>query len=85
MTISSAGEHKATVEIELSDGTVVRRVVRFSGGNPAFHAEEARQAIGAASEWISGGLVGMYGEAITASAVNRAGAAAAAARWGGAK
>lgn len=61
MTISSVGEHKATVEVELGNGTVVRHVVRFSSGNPSFHASSAFEAITVAEQAVTDGIIGIYG------------------------
>ena len=60
--ITNNGEHKITVEVELGDGTVIRRVVKFSGGNPLFHAKETDNAADKAVHSVLDALAGMYGD-----------------------
>jgi hypothetical protein len=60
--ITNHGEHKITVEVELKDGTVVRHVVKFSGGNPLFHAKETVNAAEEAVKQVAAGIAGMYGD-----------------------
>jgi len=60
--ITNNGEHKVTVEVELGDGTIIRRVVKFSGGNPSFHAKETDNAASKAIVQVTSALAGMYGD-----------------------
>ena len=60
--ITTNGQHRISVEVELEDGTVIRRVVKFSGGNPLFHAKETANAADKATNSVLDALAGMYGD-----------------------
>lgn len=62
MTISTLGEHKVTVTVELANGTTVQDVVRFSSGNPLFHVSETEQAVARAESNVAKALTGIYGD-----------------------
>jgi hypothetical protein len=56
------GNHKVTVSVELTDGTVMQKVETFSSGNPRYHAKEFAFAAGKASFFVETVISGMYGD-----------------------